>query len=322
MNEQFSRVYCTITLTNEKLIYWKMATTFQPTASVSFYVDKARSGGVWENIGGPLVDACAYTDAAKWNWGLDKNTFYRIRYQSGADWIYSNPVQATGEWDIRNYKLVHEICRKERMVARLSGMPGVLMKRREWGTACTCLDSDTRQPTRHDCPLCYGVGIIGGYYAPIQLSLLPGQPKKVQRNMTEIGQSQRDTMMARCVAYPYIEAEDVWLGQNDNDRWRIVQATPTADLRGIPVIYNLQMGLLPKTDIVHLAAFGTKADTPPVAATTGTEYIWACSEEDAYPFDFILDGGAPDTDFDGELVDGGTPDTDFGGQEPYDGGTP
>jgi len=298
-----------------------MESTFHPTAPVSFYVDRARSGGEWTNIGGPLVDACAYTDVVKWNWGIDQNTFYRVRYQHGPDWIYSDPVQGIGEWDLRNYKLVHEICRKERLVAKQLGMPGVLMKRREWGTPCTaCLDPDTRQPTNHDCTVCYGTGIVGGYYAPIALWLTTPQPKQSQRGMTELGHSQRDTLMARCVAYPYIEAEDLWFGQGSGDRWRIVQVTPAADVRGIPIIYNLQLGLLPKTDISHLAAVDTKAETPPVAATTGTEYIWSCPAEGTDPFDFILDGGAPDTDFDDELVDGGAPDTDFGGQEPYDGG--
>jgi hypothetical protein len=196
------------------------------------------------------------------------------------------------------------------------------MKRREWGTACSCLDPDTRQPTNHDCALCYGTGILGGYYAPISLHLTTPQPKQSQRGITEVGHSQRDTLLARCVAYPYIEAEDVWLNLNSGERWRIMQATPAADVRGIPLLYNLQMGLLPKTDVVYLPAFGVKADTPPVAATTGTEYIWSCPDEGTDPFDFILDGGAQDTDFGGAETDAGTPDTDFGGQEPYDGGTP
>jgi hypothetical protein len=84
----FEWTYVTTDLQMQKIITWQMKTSFRPDGPVDFYIDKARSGGEWEEIAGPITDDCLHIDPVRWNWNKDMNTFYRIRYDSGTEeWV-------------------------------------------------------------------------------------------------------------------------------------------------------------------------------------------------------------------------------------------
>lgn len=272
----FEWTYVSTNLQMQKIIHWEMKHTFRPAGSTSFYIDKSRSGGEWENVAGPITDECTYIDVVRWNYNKDMNTFYRIRYDKGAgDWEYSIPVRAIGGWDRQEYILARELARKELLSYQKLGLVGVLLKRREWGTVCSCCDHDTDEPVDGQCTTCFGTGIVGGYFAPIDLTVNPLQRSHL---VDRTDQALRDDTkrLARCVAYPtLIKENDLWLDSHNGTRWVIRGVKDATEIKGVPIIYELTMNRLPMTDVIYNEPVGTdKAVEVPAVATTGTEHTW------------------------------------------------
>lgn len=282
----FEWTYVSTNLQMNKIIHWTMRPSFQSTTPIDFYLDKARAGGEWEEVAGPITDDCTYIDVVRWNYNKDMNTFYRVRYDKGVeDWEFSTPVRAIGNWTRKDYALAKEIARKELLSYTLLGLPGVILKRREWGPVCTtCADYETEEPVDGQCTVCFGTGIIGGYFAPIDLTV---NPRQINHLMTRTDKALvDDTKRAvRCVAYPtLIKENDLWLDSHNGTRWVIRGVTPAAELKGVPLIYEMTLNRLPMTDVIYTDPEGTdKATEVPTVATDGTEHTWQddlC--EDAY----------------------------------------
>lgn len=282
----FEWVYVTTDLRLQKIIHWTMEPTFQSDVPIDFYVDKARSGGDWQNIAGPITDDCTYIDVVKWNFNKDMNTFYRIRYDrtGGGDWVYSVPVRAIGAWKRDDFILARAIAKKEYLSYRKLGLEGVLLKRKEWGTPCpTCLDFDTDEPVDGQCPDCFGTKIQGGYYAPISCMVNPiNREQKMDR--TDRALAEDTKRLVRCVAYPTLVKEnDLWLDSNNGTRWVIRDVKVATEIKGVPVVYNFTLNRIPMTDVIYEDPVGhDKATEIPVVQPTGTEHTWVdtlCEDE-------------------------------------------
>jgi len=281
----FEWTYVTTDLRMQKIIHWEMRRNFTSDLSIDFYVDKARSGGEWENVAGPLTDQCTYVDPVRWNWNKDMNTFYRIRYDRGVDdWQYSIPVRAIGGWSRQDYILAKELTRKELLSYQRLGLTGVILKRREWGPVCTtCADHDTDEAVDAQCPECFGTGITGGYYAPIVLTVNPIQ-KQATRQKTEMALVDDTRRQVRCVAYPtLIKENDLWLDDKNGTRWVVRGVTPVTEIKGVPIIYQLTLHRMPMTDVIYKEPEGhDKATEIPEVLPTGTEHTWyddLCEED-------------------------------------------
>ena len=289
MSDPFFKLFVTVNLANQKILHWKMNGSFKPTAPVSFYIDKARSAGTWEQMAGPIIDNCMYVDNSKWNWNKDKNTFYRIRFKRDGRWVYSVPAQAVGEWDDKDYAIAHEICRKEAVINRLAGQSGVFMKRRAWGALCTqCTDFDTREVVDISCPLCFGTGILGGYWSPIPMFLWNTTPPSNKRTVgQERGTAHVIINKNRCIAYPFVEKNDLWFNDKDNTRWCINDVEIVSERKGIPILLDITMSQAPRSDVMYGTEMNTKIALPAaeLPAGTGNEYGWnkgVSCEEDKY----------------------------------------
>ena len=272
--DYFGQVSVLASPDHHKALSWKMEHAGGLPSPVDFYVDKARAGGKWENIAGPLTDACLYVDPVRWNWGKDKNTFYRVRFLLDGDWQYSTPVKATGEWSADDYRLAVNICRKEYLLYRKGGMDGQLLIRKEWGERCSCVDPDTKEVTNSRCPICFGVGIKGGYHPPITLPVLESGKGERNPKFSNAGLSEVDAMGVRAVPYPSIKPDDIWVGARDDTRWRVESVTPVASMRGLPLVVTLKLRLIPRSDIIYGEEAVDLVTTPPVEAPTGTEHGW------------------------------------------------
>jgi hypothetical protein len=245
----FSQVTILTTLGDQKLVQWTMDSSRGLPADVEFYVDKARAGGEFIQVGGPLENSCLFVDEEPWNWNKDKNSFYRIRYQSGLTWVESDAVQANGNWSRRDHLLAKELARKECVRMREVGVSGMVFKRREWGTPCPrCADFDTHQPADGQCPICFGTGLEHGYYRPMQLAM-DLSPLATERKESEIGTVQPDAVMGRCINYPMLASFDIWANTSSNERYTIRKVQNVAAIRGRPVVAQVELRLIPQTDV-------------------------------------------------------------------------
>jgi hypothetical protein len=272
--DYFKRVSVVANPANYKIVTWSLRSTVGLGSSVDFFVDKARSGGDWEEIAGPLTDTCQYIDTLKWNWNKDKNTFYRVRFMVDGEWQLSTPTQAIGKWSRSDYLKAKEICRKEYLRMKIAGESGILLKRKEWGTKCThCTDYDTGESVTSRCRYCLGTRIVGGYYAPITLPVV-GDPNSKNTSFKQQGQAHDEVRTVRAVAYPLISTDDIWINENTNERWQVGQIQTVAEIRRIPIVQVLQLKLIPQNDIIYSEEANEKALEEPEEQPTGNEHGW------------------------------------------------
>ena len=260
---------------HRKTIVWYMQNLSALPNGVEFFVDKARSGGDWEEIAGPITDACTYTDDVRWNWNKDRNTFYRVRFIKDGEWQFSTPAQAVGKWSKQDYTFAKEICRREYLLMRKAGVRGQLLKRREWGIRCPNNDYDTDEPPNDRCPLCMGTGFEGGYYAPISLpGLIPQPAPSSNRKFGETGLEDTHTLQLRVVAYPLITPDDLWVNLDSGERWQIKAVQPVAQIRNTPIVQMIALQKIPQSDIVYDIDTAMRLAEVPEYKPTGNEYGW------------------------------------------------
>ena len=273
---RFGQVAVTADPSGSRAITWHMDDPAGLPDPADFYVDRARTGGDWTLLAGPLANTCLCVDPERRDWNKDRNTYYRIRIKVDGEWMYSTPEQALGEWSRSDYILAREICRKEYLLMRKAGEEGLLLKRREWGPRCSCVDADTKEIPDARCTKCLGTGIRGGYYAGIPLPVLGTEPSGSVRSLGEAGLAHGEERSVRAVAYPLIVTDDVWVGRRSDERWRIRAIKTVAEVRRIPLVQMLQLQLLPQSDLMYSeqAAALALSQPPRPASGTGNAYGW------------------------------------------------
>ena len=232
-------------------ISWKMNRYF--TKDARFYVDWARSGGPWTclNPSAPFY-GCIYEDTIKRTFNMERNIYYRVRCQTrdGLE-VESLPKQALGSMSKENYLRCKEIIRM--WYKSPGGMHGFLLKRKEWGPVCTtCTDYDIEEVINGSCQICYGTGIVGGYYPGIDLWVesKPIAPRNRMLNPQGTGEQNPIVRTLECVSYPWISAGDIWVSGKANERYVIRQISHVAEIEGIPLFLGLGAHRLPDTSIV------------------------------------------------------------------------
>jgi hypothetical protein len=65
-----------------------------------------------------------------------------------------------------------EAIRKNRFIIEQSGEPAFLLMAKTTGRICDCVDTETLK-SRNNCPVCWGVGYVGGYDGPYKIMFTP-----------------------------------------------------------------------------------------------------------------------------------------------------
>ena len=251
MGNPFTSISCAIREDNARVLTW----TLQPGANYppnfTLRVENSRNGGDWEVIADGLHDVCHYVDTRRRNYNKRMNESYRIRLLT-PDKTYVSDIVDAG-----NYKAYPFSATAENVVKQLettmkeSGTPGVLVKRKRWGSKCPlCVDFSGQQTVNEHCPRCLGTGIDGGYFPGIPLSILKDNTT-TQEQTSEMGWLQGETVQGRCIAWPWVCVEDVWVEDGTNKRYRINSVTPAASYKQTTLVYTVQMHQLEYTDVLH-----------------------------------------------------------------------
>ena len=135
---------------------------------------------------------------------------------------------------------------------------------RRWGTQkpygipCTCTedkqDPDFMGSTR--CPLCFGTGIIGGYYPPIRM-LVNFQAHPAQNFKGYVrGMTVEQTYEAWTTVPPFFREQDLVVRLIDGRRWTIKEVNNTF-LRGSANSQAFSLDLIPPTDIKQIVSLET-----------------------------------------------------------------
>lgn len=240
-------------------IYWELGPNFHAPGPYKFFVDLGQPvTDEWIALHvDPIVDDCYFRDPCQRTWDQLVEHYYRIRLLLlDGTVLKSQPTQANSGLGRKDWLRARDIVRREHLQQRkIDGIEGLLLKRKKFGVECPeCLDHDTREVTNSECGVCFGTGIVGGYYPAIEFwfTNTPGIRRRVTNAAPPRGKH-ADAVEdgARCVLYPQIDTKDVWIAAGTDDRYIIDGYRVVAAIRGLPLIATVQLKLAPATDIVY-----------------------------------------------------------------------
>lgn len=255
----FDMVHVSYIIRGGTRIMWLLNPDFKDPNPWSFQVQVGMTGNPdaddWVNVGSPVVNSCYAIDPNRRVYGLSQYTHYRIVLTTPKGTYYSFPVSKTGVLAKRDWLIAAEIIRKEKLRYKLAGQEGYLLKYRANGDDCTrCIDFQTQEPTDPNCPQCKGTGRQCGYFYPMACVWADLSPKAHRMHIDD--QGTRGTIndvvvTARMLMFPLIDELDVWVSAKTDDRYYIQTIQHIAEVRGVPILANVELRLAPYTDIVY-----------------------------------------------------------------------
>ena len=261
MNCSFKRVDVWHMARGLSQVCWELSGDVYFKGPLHFYVDFGRAGtDVWIALNTePIVDDCCFTDPCQRTWEMLTDHYYRIRLlrpgEPGCPVIKSQPAPADGHLGRKDWLRARDIVRSEYLQQRkIDGTVGFLLKRKKFGVQCpACLEWDTKEVTDSNCAICYGTGIVGGYYPGIEYYFTAAA--NLKRRIT-VGQPPRGTFsdimeQGRCVLYPKIDTKDIWVAAGSDARYVIDSYTVAAQLKGLALVAVAELRLAPATDVVY-----------------------------------------------------------------------
>lgn len=256
----FAMVHVSYLIRGGTRVMWTLLDTFNDPLPWSFQVQTARVGNPladdWENVGLPVENSCYAIDPYKQNYSKgEQDAHYRIQLTTPKGVYYSDPTAKAGILMPRDWRLAQEIVRKERLRFRYSSQDGYLLKRRITGNDCPrCLDLQTNEVTDPYCTQCWGTGKECGYYYPmgcIWCDLSPVARRKNLDDQAMRGTIQDIVITGRMLMLPLVDELDVWVSRKTDDRYYIQSIQDTAEIRGVPLIANVELRPAPFTDVIY-----------------------------------------------------------------------
>lgn len=236
---------------NSRVIAWALSSDFAYPEDFLLLVENSREGSKWEAISEDVKNECHFTDYQRRNWNKNMDEYYRLHLHSADEDYYSEPIKA-GYANIYPFsaEAKNAISNIEKAI-QLSGVTGVLLKRKVWGPRCPlCTDFAGQATVNEHCPRCLGTGIDGGFYPGITLNLVKDQIQQ-GAGLNIMGAQQQETVTGRCVAYPWITTGDIWCEGTTNKRFRINTCSPAASYKTVPLVYQISMSRIEYTDAMY-----------------------------------------------------------------------
>ena len=234
-------------------VWWQLEPLFQEIGPYIFQLQVGSTGLSealdWQNVGIPVVNGFFADDTILRAAGSINITNYRVTLTTPTSTYVSAAAPCLGRLGEKDWLLAREIIRKERLRHHKVSIDGYLIKELRYGKPCErCRDIMTEEATDTSCPICLGTGFENGYHpaVPMQcwdLSLLTIQE---MQDLNIKGSTVENAYIgARVIGFPGLNRGDVWVNAHTDDRWLIKTIRTSAAMRGVPLVYDIQMGLLP-----------------------------------------------------------------------------
>ena len=274
MKPPFTSLQATIRYDNARVLNWTLTSGTSFPADAILQVENSRAGGPWEVLDDTLIDSCFYVDTRRRNYNkfMDENYRLRIIIPSTKEEFVSDVVQA-GQFKAYPFSSEAEnVIKQAEKAIELSGVTGVLLKKKHWGERCEhCTDFDNEMTVNEHCPWCLGTGYAGGFYNGISMSLIKD---KIDGSESQAVATVEDSevVTGRCIAYPWVRYMDVWVEDMTNKRYEITHVTPTSSYKQVPLIYTIQMRLIEYSDVMYTPAADAKVNLKDLYTSAEVNY--------------------------------------------------
>ena len=265
----FDMVHVSYLIRGGTHVMWALLPTFLDPTPWTFQLQVGHGGTStaddWENVGLPLVNACYAIDPGKETYSvITLPIYYRVKLTTSVGVYYSDPVAKAGILSARDWRIAKEIVRKEKLRFRHIAQDGYLLKRRVMGANCpVCSDFQTLETLDPYCSHCWGTGKECGYFYPVSCIWADFSPQSQNMNIDDQGMRgtiQDIKVSARMLMLPLIREQDVWVNRKTDDRYYIHSIQHTAEIRGVPLVGNVELHPAPYSDVVYKIAIPQQDD--------------------------------------------------------------
>ena len=255
----FRRVWVTFAPLGGSRIEWELVDCFADPGPYVFQLQFGYGGEPpaddWENVGIPAEDALFLIDGETRLFNTTMEAFYRVVLTTAMETYISPIVSGLSANHFRDWRIARKITRQEfKRGDRFTSLTVSFLRRRRYGPPCSrCLDSLTGEATEANCPVCYGTEFTGGYFAPLRdlfldLPLEASRELQDERRGTVKDVKLEEVRIANC---PFLNSEDVLVEERAGRRWFIKTVRRGAEVRGVTLVYLVEMALAPFTDVIY-----------------------------------------------------------------------
>jgi hypothetical protein len=240
-------------------IFWDLVDGFRDAGPYRFRVQVGSTGSPfsddWKDVGPETANTYYMLDSEKHERNKTITTHYRV-ILSTADRVYiSGPASALQHLDRYQFRVASEMLRRGRKA--LENNPyhrqGYILFRRRFGPACTrCIDPNTNEVTDMNCPVCYGSGKLGGYFAPLAYQFAMITPRVItERVKAGVGTSADDYRTGMFLGYPLLQTYDVFVDAHSDERFIVSTVKYVETIGAVPISQELEMGVPDFSNVVY-----------------------------------------------------------------------
>lgn len=221
----------------------------------TFTIERSGShDGPWTEIAAGLTDTYFFVDdgfpapcdlSEPGLFSLRRTIYYRVTATHTTDGTVSQVKKLEAGLDRRRQGIVRKLRRDARVVLRKgSGTEVAILKRRWWGEPCNCT-TKTGQVTRSHCRVCFGTGIVSGYWDPVYGFAVRTSAPVVENTSTQ-GNVETHNLQIRMYYIPQVAAQDILVFMRDNKRY-LVDVPITTEIHTVEVHQELQVSELSRS---------------------------------------------------------------------------
>lgn len=250
----FSRVEVTPRIRGGSRIEWTLHPQFRDPGPYTYRVQAGRTGNPyasdWETVSDLQVIDTYMLD------GKLPRSHYRVLLTTAEGVTYaSRPQHTLGSFDNkRDWLRAREIKRREQLrLQAKAGEEGYLLKRRHYGEPCSCLDRLTAEVRDSECTICYGTGIVGGYYPAYPCFYAELGLNRVRAHLDETRGSVDDLprVRGRMLNDPQVYSYDVFVSKDTDIRWFIHQISSKVEIRGVSLVIDTELRQIPFSHVIY-----------------------------------------------------------------------
>ena len=245
-------------------VWWQLDRLFNQPGPYVFQLQLGKTGlrdaADWVNIGPPVVNGYAAYDPDWREAGYELLDHYRVVLTTPTAVYVSQAANSYGDLPERDWTIAREIIRKEQLRFKYVAVPGYLLKPFRFGKPCRrCRDELTQEVLDSDCPVCNGTGFEVGYHPPLALQCWDISPQTIQEDVdAQVRGATRESpyISARVIGFPAINTNDIWVNGSSDERWLVDAIQVAAAIRGVPLVYQIKMGLIPFSNTAYAIEVG------------------------------------------------------------------